>query len=249
VIEVYRIPIPKDRLQALSRDERVLLLLLGYVSNQISLLQKLVVFATNHTPERDFEQHCTGVQTQIIVRLIIGDLNEAWRLITTRFIENPLQREYLEQLDNPGRAAFERLKRQFGGALFASIRNRFAYHYPRTDEAEEAFHTAVADESVADLWNVYFSHHGFNSVFLLSDLIYLHGIKTITGEADLITAQTKLMPQVTQVSLDVIEFARSFFAAVWLKHFGEAIDARDIVRVDNAPKASDVVLPFFVELE
>jgi len=33
MIEVHRIPIPKDRILALPKDERVLLLLLGYVSN------------------------------------------------------------------------------------------------------------------------------------------------------------------------------------------------------------------------
>jgi len=33
MIEVHRIPVPKDRLRALPKDERVLLLLLGYVSN------------------------------------------------------------------------------------------------------------------------------------------------------------------------------------------------------------------------
>jgi len=42
--KVLRVPIAKDRIRALSRDERVLFLLLGYVSNQIAMLQKLVIF-------------------------------------------------------------------------------------------------------------------------------------------------------------------------------------------------------------
>lgn len=248
MIEVYRIPVPKERLRALSRDERVLLLLLGHVSNQLSMLQKLIMFSTNKTPDRDFEQHATGVQTQMLVRLIVGAVNEAWQLVTTRFIQNPLQPEYLIRLDPPGREAFERLKRQFGRPLFAAIRNTFAYHYPSSDEAEEAFQSAMNDESVTDLWNLYFSRHGFNSLFLLSDLTYLHGIRKITNEQDLIAAQQKLMEEVSQASLDLVEFARSFFAAVWLRHFGEAIDARDVVRVEDAPMADEVVIPFFVDM-
>jgi hypothetical protein len=39
MIEVYRIPVPKDGLRALPKDERVPLLLLGYVSDQVLMLQ------------------------------------------------------------------------------------------------------------------------------------------------------------------------------------------------------------------
>jgi hypothetical protein len=62
MIEVYRIPIPKDRLRALPDDERVLLLLLGYVSNQVLMLQKLVFYAMRLDPKDEVEQHATGVQ-------------------------------------------------------------------------------------------------------------------------------------------------------------------------------------------
>ena len=50
-IEVHRIPVPKDRLRALPKDERVLLLLLGYVSNQVLMLQKLLIYATRLDPK------------------------------------------------------------------------------------------------------------------------------------------------------------------------------------------------------
>jgi len=53
MIEAYRIPIPKDRLRALSMDERVVLLLVGYVANQILIFQKLrgTNSLTNVTPD------------------------------------------------------------------------------------------------------------------------------------------------------------------------------------------------------
>jgi hypothetical protein len=68
MIQVYRIPVPKERLGAMPKNERVLLLLLGYVSNQLSMLQKLLTFATNRTPAKELEQHATGAQTQMLVR-------------------------------------------------------------------------------------------------------------------------------------------------------------------------------------
>src|ERR1700744_2869971 len=102
MIEVYRIPVPKDRLRAMPRDERVLLLLLGYAANQLSMLQKLLTFATNRTPGRDFEQHGTGSQTQMLVRLLVGSLNEAWLLVTTRFLQQPVAKDYVAALDADG---------------------------------------------------------------------------------------------------------------------------------------------------
>ena len=71
-IEVHRIPVPKDRLRALPKDERVLLLLLGYVSNQVLMLQKLLIYATRLDPKDEVEQHATGVQTQMLVRIAVS---------------------------------------------------------------------------------------------------------------------------------------------------------------------------------
>jgi hypothetical protein len=103
MLKVYRIPIPKDRLRAMPNDERVLFVLLGYASNQISMLQKLLTFATNRTPDAELEQHATGAQTQMLVRLVA--LNEAWEMVRTRFIEAPLAQSYLPVLDADGQKA------------------------------------------------------------------------------------------------------------------------------------------------
>jgi len=87
MIQVYRIPVPKERLGAMAKNERVLLLLLGYVSNQLSIM---------------------------LVRPTVGALNEAWELVRTRFIETTMAKDYLNLLDASGQEAFAALKRRFG---------------------------------------------------------------------------------------------------------------------------------------
>jgi hypothetical protein len=249
MIQVYRIPVPKERLRAMPRDERVLLLLLGYAANQLSMLQKLLNFATNRTPDAEVEQHATGTQTQMLVRLMVGALNEAWELVSTRFIQNPLAKDYLRMLDRDGQQAFDAIKRQFGGSnLLNAVRNNYAFHYPRSDEAEEAFEAAFDDRELDGYWNLYFSQHGFNSLFFLSDLIFVHGIGKKAGGTDLEETQRKLMGEVSAASANLIEFAKAFVAAAWLKHFGEEMVAKDIVTVSDAPNVDDVWLPFFVEV-
>ncbi len=80
MIQIYRIPVPKECLRAMPKDERVLFLLLGYAANQLSMLQKLLIFVTNRTPDAEVEQHATGTQTQMLVRLMVGAA-EAWELV------------------------------------------------------------------------------------------------------------------------------------------------------------------------
>jgi hypothetical protein len=64
MITVLRIPVSKDRLRAMPADERALLILLGYVANQINLLSKLVIFPSNKTPD-GIEQALSGALTTV----------------------------------------------------------------------------------------------------------------------------------------------------------------------------------------
>lgn len=81
MLDVVRIPITKERLKQLTKEERTFLLLLGYTANQITVLWKLIIFSTNQTPNDPVEQRITGAQTQILVRQIIGVLWETWVLV------------------------------------------------------------------------------------------------------------------------------------------------------------------------
>jgi hypothetical protein len=200
-------------------------------------------------PDTELKQHATGTQTQMLVRLTAGALNEAWELVTTRFLKTPLARDYLAMLDAPGQEALNTLKRQFGGSnLLNTVRNNFAFHHPRNDDVEAAFEAASADRELDDHWSLYFSDHGFNSLFFLSDLIYAHGIGLQARGGDLEEAHRKLMDEMSTASINIIEFAKAFFAAAWRKNFGAEFLAKDVVTISDAPNLDELWLPFFVEV-
>ena len=186
----------------------------------------------------------------MLVRLTVGALNEPWELVRTRCIETTMAKDYLNLLDASGQEAFAGLKRQFGESnLLNKIRKNYAFHYPRSDDVEKAFESICNDPELGGLLNLYFSAHGFNSLFLLSDLVFIQGIAEKSEEPDLEAAQKKLMGEVSRASSNLIEFARAFTAAAWLRHFGQEMIARDMVAVTDAPNIDDVWLPFFVEVE
>src|SRR5262249_17769015 len=109
------------------------------------MLQRLLIYATRLDPKDEAEQHATGVQTQMLVRIAVSAAFEAWRLIETRFLSNPLAKDYMRRLDRHGLQAIEELKRHFGAsALLSAIRNNFGFHYPETADAEAAFLAVAA---------------------------------------------------------------------------------------------------------
>jgi hypothetical protein len=250
MIEVYHIQVSKDHLKAMPKEERTFLLLLGYAANQLSMLQKLLMFSSNKLPTAEIEQYLTAAQTQMILRFLIGTLNETWQLITTRFLQNLIGKEYQTRLDQGGKQALANLKRQFGASsLLYTIRNNFSFHYPESDDVEAAFEAACNDADLDSHWNFYVSQYGFNSFYFLSDLIIVHGIGKETRAADLVGAQVKLMQEVGSAVENIFEFSKAFTAAVWLKNFGEEMLAKELISISNAPNLGDVWIPFFVEMK
>jgi len=65
MLDILRLPMPKETLAKMTPEERSLFLLLGYASNQVNVLWKLVIIATNNTPNDSIEQRVSGAQTQI----------------------------------------------------------------------------------------------------------------------------------------------------------------------------------------
>ncbi len=68
------------------------------------------------------------------------------------------------------------------------------------------------------------------------------------GIVDLAALQKQLMTELREATLNLVDFAHSFFAALWVQHFGKEIDAKDITEATGAPKFDEVSIPFFVEV-
>ena len=62
MLDVLRLPMTKEILAKMTPEERSLFLLLGYASNQVNALWKLVIIATNYTPEHPVEQRVSGAR-------------------------------------------------------------------------------------------------------------------------------------------------------------------------------------------
>lgn len=248
VRDVLRIPVSKDRLRAMPKDERALLILFGYAANQINTFQKLVIFSSNKDGNDEVEQMLSAAQTQMLARVVIGVLHEALRLVQERFLGSLIGKEYVPRLDQKGMESLATLKKCIGSNLLTKLRTNYIFHHPYEADINAAFERAAADPAWDKAWNWYFSGSNYNSFYFPSEFVVLHGIMNAIGEPHLVSAQTRIMQELQAVSEAMMDFIMSFTLAVWQKHFGDEMDAVVCVKTDQSPSIFDVWVPFFVRI-
>jgi hypothetical protein len=250
VIPIYRVTVPKEKLRSLSGEERVLFFLLGYAANQITLFQKLLVLSTNNEPENPEEQVLAAAQSQMLARLAIGILNEAYEVIHKRFLGRLIGKEFVGLLDADGKAALERLKERFGKSnLLSRLRTNFAFHHPKDDDVEAGFNVALETTDLDAYWNWYMANSPINFFYLASDLVILGGMMQATRQDTLVKAQEIIMAEVRGANDDLLEFISAFIVALWRKHFGQEIVASICADITNAPNLVEAMIPFFVRTD
>ena len=247
MIDVMRVSLPKDRLRAMPKEERALLFLLGYAANQITLFSKLVIFSGNKTSPNPVEEQLSNAQSQILARVAIGVLAEAWELIHKRFIGTQIGKEFTPKLNPAGSRALAALKTHFGGSnLLRKLRNNVAFHHPYSTDMDAGFEAAASDNMWDSDWNWYFSSALYNSFYFGSEVVILHAILNAIEETDLIKAHERIMAELKQVSEPMIHFIFALNEALLLKHLGAKIEG--FTKITDAPGVFDVVLPFYVEV-
>jgi hypothetical protein len=248
MIDVMKMSFSKEDLLKMTKEERGLVFLLGYASNQVNVLWKLIIMATNRNPTDPIDSKVSAAQTQILVRLMIGLLWEAWRLVEARLLSSPIGREYVPLLDIPAGEALDRLKKRFGNAnIISTIRTNYAFHHPETDDFEAAFQQAALDNSDDADWNVYMSRTLLNCFFFGSDFVVSHGIAKALGETDVLEAHKQLLPELGPLSNDLSELTFGVFAAALRKHVGEELTLTVVAKLADAPNIDDVRIPFYIE--
>src|SRR5262245_27696849 len=83
-MEIHRAKLPKNRLQRLPAEDRTLFFLLGHLSNEINVLQKLMLMMRRGDPPSRVIDIVEAGQVLIIMRNLIGKLHEAYRVFNEK---------------------------------------------------------------------------------------------------------------------------------------------------------------------
>ncbi len=168
----------KDRLSTLPQDERVALLLVGHVLNELTVLHKLYHASQNPLKEATrVERDAQAIQTMILMRTLLGKSVEAWDLYRSKIA--PLVKRVGSSLPPEYYVAVKKINVEFNDPRLTRIRNNVAFHYKDQHDLIEQ-HWSDVDFATAGYY--YLSELNLNSLYLASEVVVTEVLAQLSGE-------------------------------------------------------------------
>ena len=224
-------------------SERTLFLLLGHAVNEINVLNKLFYFANNYDHETEWRRHAHLTQGLVLVRALIGKLNETWELLNKTYFKTQLSKLYGPKLNPDAAEAVQNLGKYFGKSnLIRKLRNSFSFHYDASEISKINPHDLGEDELV-----VYMAQNNGNSVYYASEYAVNVAIleSIVPGNAQ--ESFDKLLLETTTVVGWLNEAAQGIMAEIADLYLAPAHGPIPLEPIDigELPSAESVIIPYF----
>jgi hypothetical protein len=239
---IHKIPVVKAKLDVIPERERVLFVLLGHFLDEISILNKLLLFA-NVQPEVDVMRKAHTTQSLLIARIFIGKLLEGWQMLQRDFFGTALSKQYEPKLQSPGDLALANLKRYFGKSnLLQDIRNNFGFHYS-SDQVKQQLATLEASYKS----EIYLASDYANSLHWACGEMVSYAMLNTVGVADPQQALNRIVEDLSKVSDWFFDFCGSCISIIVEQYFGKDLRELNAEEIDISEPASleTITLPYF----
>lgn len=239
-MKLIKAEFPKKHLDQLSKEEKVFFVQLTHLLDELSILSKCVIFASNAIEvKQGVEKTAQRMQALFFIRILAGKIYEGWQMFRASYFSSQLSQKYDKLLSNSASESIEELKRYFAKKnLIHEIRNKYAFHYDLKN-VEDQLNRITQDETL----DMLISEHQGNSLFSFSDAIINFSILSFINSKDQQEAMDIL---VEEVILKVCKWFQRFgygFVEIIIKKF--EFDCIEIELKDVLP-IEDVKLPYFV---
>jgi hypothetical protein len=243
-MKVYEIPISNQQLNLIPADERLFFIQIGHLANELSTLNKLLVFVSNTTGTTELERRARNSQALLLVRLCSGKLFEGWQMLQRDYFGSKLSKEYEGLLDESGKKSLAEIKRYFSKSnLIKDIRENFAFHYPSDDLRSQLQHT----KNAGTLYIYLGKTHG-NSFYSFAEVLVGSAMLSKVEGADPQQAMDAVFADPTNAIKWFLAFIGSCMIILVEKYFGTTLDAlgTNTIEIPNTKKWKDVQVPFFL---
>lgn len=244
-MDVYEITITKAQLQSLPNVERVLVLQFGHVSNELTFLNKLLLMVSD-TRTNGLENKAMAAQAMIVIRLYIGKVFEAWRMLERDYFGSPLSKTLDAALDPEGKNSLQVVKTYFGKKnLLSSIRNDFSFHYwaKHLPKAMNAF-----DESRK--FKLILGEAYANTLHKYSEDFVTVAMLEASGESEPQAAIDKVVGDLVSIGGKMNNFLLHGLAAVFLNRLGKSWEDFEYIvhKIEPTQNIEKFKVPFFFHL-
>ncbi len=242
-MKVSRVVVPNDKFLRMPEAERVLLVQLGHLCNELSFFSKLLLFASDLNAQ-GVERHAMVTQSMIIARIFIGKIFEAWRMIERDFFGSRLSKDLGLALSQDGKEGLSKLKLYFGQSnLISTIRNTYSFHY-RADNIEATLRALPTNKSL----EMFLGENYSNTLYYFCEEIVSTAMLSAASETEPQKAMDRIIGELVKVSGYLIDFTGHTMAAIFELHLGkswENFETEDI-EVDTPSSLDRIKIPFFI---
>jgi hypothetical protein len=252
-IEIHRVLVSKKKLADMTKDERVLLLLMGHATNEINVLSKFILMMRKDDPPTQIEDFAEGGQIFIVTRLLIGKLHEGWELFRAHAQSNKVIAEkYLKNMDTNGAEAREFLNSYFSKKnVVTEIRNKVAFHYKDKDGLIEQNFQRLPD---TEPWEFYLSKTHGNTFYYASEMVATGSALSIAGKINEkdrphLAGDIQAFSELSKVVLDVSRHLTTLFSILISEIITTHVTEFEVKTETFAdgPKLSEFAIPYFFD--
>jgi len=246
-MEIFKIPISEQQLDSIPADERLFFMQIGHLANELSTLNRLLLFVGNSTGTTELESQIRNSHALLLVRLCSGKLFEGWQMLQRDYFGSKLSMKYDLLLDESGKASLSKIKRYFSKKnLIKDIRDNFAFHYSSEDLQNQL-------QGFKDTGTLYFylANADGNSFYSFADVFVGFAMLGKVPGADPQKAMDTLFGDPLRAIKWFLAFIGSCMIILGEKYLGTTLEAfgANTIEIPNAKHWKDVQLPLFLLTE
>ncbi len=238
-MELTRVSFKRNSFDIIPEDERLFLIQLSLLANEITILHKLILFSNNYRDAQPV-QTAQNIQSFFLMKVLAGKLFEGWLILQKNYF-NKLSKKYDPQLSKECAASMTRIKSFFGKEnLISLIRNKYAFHYD-FDRIKNDLNSISSDE----ILDLYFSSDHANSLYSMAHVISSYALFNEVDSADHLKALDNIFKDVLDMSSEFLTFAGELLTKIWQTH--KISVSLENVRLESIPSINSVKLPYFIK--
>ncbi|WP_373413550.1 hypothetical protein [Ensifer aridi] len=259
--QLIHLTIDKEHLNKASNRLRNQFVGCMHAHNELTILNRLLVFTMNDTGNGELHDSAQSVQMWFILQLLSAKLFETWVMLTERFLQrNPP--DVVGRLEPAHKASLEWLIHYFGNrqpfksSALKIIRDKTAFHYDRINITEAAANLAASENGI------YLAQHPANSLYYMgSALVFRAAFAMIADKAEGTAngSHEERVHKGTKIALDNASEANSHMHAVLYglikllidDVLGQPAANEQQVRINvlDAPAPERVSIPAFIDID
>jgi hypothetical protein len=240
-MRLLKVDFNRLELDKLQIDEQVFFVQLAHLINELTILQKFVIFSVNIVKSSTGVRRTAQViQTLFLIRTMAGKLNEGWQMMARSYFGSKLSQAYDNKLPDAAKNSLEELKKYFSKSnIINEIRNKYAFHYDN-EKIKEVIRYIPNDY----MQTMFISEHSGNCLFAFADTIINNSLLNAVNSADPHQAIDRLFEEIA------VKVCRWFqdFGHGWVEAVCRELEFKSTtdIELQDVPSIGDIGLPYFV---